>query len=82
MKVKRLLIAILNEMLEPIRERRHYYEARIEEVYDILRRGSETARAAAAETLAEVRRAMKIDYFEDRDLIAEQARLYAGKTAR
>ena len=81
-KVKRLLIAILNEMLEPIRERRHYYEARIEEVYDILRRGSETARAAAAETLAEVRRAMKIDYFEDRDLIAEQARLYAGKTAR
>ncbi len=64
-KVKRLLIAVLNETLEPIRERRHYYEARIGEVYDILRRGSETARAAAAETLADVRRAMKIDYFDD-----------------
>ena len=81
-KVKRLLIAILNEMLDPIRERRHYYESRIEEVYDVLRRGSETARAAAAETLAEVRRAMKIDYFEDQQLIAEQARQYAEKTTR
>ena len=77
-KVKRLLIAILNETLDPIRERRHYYEARIGEVYDILRRGSETARAAAAETLADVRRAMKIDYFEDEALIAEQARQYAA----
>ena len=48
------------------------------EVYDILRRGSETARAAAAETLADVRRAMKIDYFEDEALIAEQARQYAA----
>ena len=77
-KVKRLLIAILNETLDPIRERRHYYEARIGGVYDILRRGSETARAAAAETLADVRRAMKIDYFEDEALIAEQARQYAA----
>ena len=77
-KVKRLLIAILNETLDLIRERRHYYEARIGEVYDILRRGSETARAAAAETLADVRRAMKIDYFEDEALIAEQARQYAA----
>ena len=77
-KVKRLLIAILNETLDPIRERRHYYEARIGEVYDILRRGSETARAAAAETLADVRRAMKINYFEDEALIAEQARQYAA----
>ena len=81
-KVKRLLIAILNEVLDPIRERRHYYEARIGEVYDILRQGSETARAAAAETLADVRRAMKIDYFEDRELIAEQARQYASGSAR
>ena len=77
-KVKRLLIAILNETLDPIRERRHYYEARIGEVYDVLRKGSETARAAAAETLADVRRAMKIDYFEDEALIAEQARQYAA----
>ncbi len=78
-KVKRLLIAILNETLEPIRERRHYYEARIGEVYDVLRKGSETARTAAAETLAEVRRAMKINYFEDQQLIDEQARQYAAK---
>ena len=47
------------------------------EVHDILRTGSERARAAAAETLAEVRRAMRIDYFEDKELIEEQARHYA-----
>ena len=76
-KVKRLLIAILNETLDPIRERRRYYEGRIGEVYDILRKGSQTARAAAAETLADVRRAMKIDYFEDQELIAAQAAHYA-----
>ncbi len=76
-KVKRLLIAILNETLDPIRERRRYYEGRIGEVYDILRQGSQTARAAAAETLADVRRAMKIDYFEDQELIAAQAAHYA-----
>ncbi|HIY69381.1 MAG TPA: tryptophan--tRNA ligase [Candidatus Alistipes intestinigallinarum] len=81
-KVKRLLIAILNETLDPIRERRHYYEARIGEVYDILRRGSETARAAAAETLADVRRAMKIDYFDDEELIAAQARQYTAGSER
>ena len=72
-KVKRLLIAILNELLEPIRERRHHYEARIGEVYEILRDGSEKARAAAAETLADVRAAMKINYFDDKELIDAQA---------
>ena len=76
-KVKRLLIAILNETLDPIRERRHYYEARIGEVYDILREGSLKARAAAAATLADVRRAMKIDYFDDRELIDAQAAHFA-----
>ena len=81
-KVKRLLIAILNETLDPIRERRRYYEARIGEVYDILRRGSETARAAAAETLADVRHAMKIDYFDDGELIAAQARQYTVGSER
>ncbi len=81
-KVKRLLIAILNETLDPIRERRHYYEARIGEVYDILRRGSETARTAAAETLADVRHAMKIDYFDDGELIAAQARQYTAGSER
>ena len=72
-KCKKLLIAVLEELLEPIRERRKYYEQRIEEVYDILRRGSEEARAAAADTLHDVRNAMRINYFEDKELIARQA---------
>lgn len=78
-KVKKLLIAILNETLDPIRERRKYYERRIGEVYEILRRGSEEARKAASQTLAEVRTAMKIDYFSDATLIEEQAKAYALK---
>ena len=75
-KVKKLLIAVLNEILGPIRERRRYYEQNIEEVYAMLRAGSEKARAEAARTLADVRRAMRIDYFEDEELIAEQAARY------
>ena len=78
-KVKKFLIAILNETLDPIRERRHYYEERIEEVYRVLEEGSARAREAAAATLRDVRKAMQIDYFEDRELIAEQARRYAAK---
>ena len=78
-KVKRLLIAILNEMLDPIRERRRYYEERIEWVYDVLHKGSETAREEAARTLHDVHEAMKINYFEDRNLIASQAALYREK---
>ena len=78
-KVKKLLIAILNEVLDPIRERRKYFEGRIHEVYDILRRGSEEARRTAAGTLDEVRTAMKINYFSDAALIEEQAKAYALK---
>ncbi|MCM1300888.1 MAG: tryptophan--tRNA ligase [Alistipes senegalensis] len=78
-KVKKLLIAILNEVLDPIRERRKYFEGRIHEVYDILRRGSEEARKAASETLDEVRTAMKINYFSDAALIEEQAKQYETK---
>lgn len=78
-KCKKLLIAVLEELLEPIRERRKYYEQHIEEVYDILRRGSEEARAAAAETLSDVRRAMRINYFEDRELIERQAAEFRAK---
>ena len=77
-KVKKLLIAVLNETLDPIRERRRYYEGRIGEVYEILRKGSEKARATAAATLAEVRAAMKIDYFDDKELIAGQAEHFAN----
>ena len=79
-KVKKLLIAVLNETLDPIRERRRYYEGRIGEVYEILRKGSEKARATAAATLAEVRAAMKIDYFDDKELIAGQTELFKLKT--
>ena len=75
-KCKKLLIAVLEELLEPIRERRKHYEQHIEEVYEILRRGSEEARATAAETLSDVRRAMRINYFEDSELIARQAAEY------
>ena len=78
-KVKKFLIAVLNEILDPIRERRRYYEERIEWVYDVLHKGSQTARAEAAHTLHDVREAMKINYFDDRELIASQAALYREK---
>lgn len=75
-KVKRLLNAVLEETLEPIRARRKEYEQDISEVYRMLKRGSEAAREAAAATLADVRRAMRIDYFDDEALIAQQAQEY------
>lgn len=74
--VKKLLINILEEELTPIRERRKQYEQDIPAVYDILKRGCAEAREAAAQTLAEVRRAMRIDYFDDAALIEEQARRF------
>lgn len=77
--VKKILINVLEEELAPIRERRKQWEQDIPGVFEILRRGSEEARAVAAETLADVRRAMRIDYFDDPKLIAEQAAKYAGK---
>ena len=72
-KVKRFLIAVLNEILDPIRERRHHFEQNIEEVYRMLEEGSAKARAAASQTLNDVRNAMRINYFGDKELIAEQA---------
>ncbi len=78
-KVKRLLIAVLNEILDPMRARRAEWEQKIEEVYRILEDGSKVARAEAAKTLDEVRHAMRIDYFADRELIAEQAAHYRSK---
>lgn len=77
--VKKLLINILEETLAPIRERRKEWEQNIPAVYEILRRGSEEARAAAARTLDEVRSAMKINYFSDRSLIDAQAEKYSAK---
>ena len=77
--LKKILISVLEEELAPIRERRKQWEQDIPGVFEILRRGSEEARAVAAETLADVRRAMRINYFDDPKLIAEQAAKYAGK---
>ena len=76
MKCKKLLTAVLQEVLDPIRQRRAEYEKDIPAVYEILRKGCEVARAAACETMDEVRRAMKINYFDDRALIEEQARRF------
>ena len=76
--VKNFLERILNAELDPIRERRKEFEKDIPAVYEILRKGCEQARAAAAATLADVRKAMKIDYFNDTDLIREQAAKYAA----
>ena len=76
--VKNFLNAVLNDTLEPIRTRRKALEQNIPYVYEVLRKGSEVARAAAAETLAEVKRAMRINYF-DKDVLAA---LIAGQTEK
>lgn len=76
-KCKKFLEKVLNETLEPIRARRLEFQKDIPAIYDMLRRGCEDARAVAADTLADVRRAMKINYFDDEALIAEQAKRFA-----
>lgn len=73
---KKFLLNVLNDRLEPVRQRRAEYEKDIPAVYAMLKKGCEVARAAAAETLNDVRKAMKINYFEDEELIAEQARRF------
>lgn len=67
MKVKKFLNKVLEAELEPIRTRRHEWEKRIPDVYEILKQGSEKAEKKAAETLSDVKRAMKIDYFSNPD---------------
>ena len=73
MKVKKFLAAVMQEMLEPIRKHRAEFEKDIPSVYEILRKGCEQAREVAANTMADVRRAMKINYFDDTSLIDERA---------
>jgi tryptophanyl-tRNA synthetase len=75
-KVKRFLNSVLQEELEPIRNRRHEYEKDIAYVYDVLKKGSEVAEKVAAETLADVKKAMRINYFEDEELIAKHIAKY------
>lgn len=79
MKCKKFLNTILNNLLEPMRQRRHELEKDIPAIYDVLRQGTLAAREVAAQTISEVRHAMKIDYFDDAELIAGQARAFADK---
>ncbi|MBE6248598.1 MAG: tryptophan--tRNA ligase [Prevotella sp.] len=79
MKCKKFLNQILNEFLEPMRQRRHEFEQDIPEIYNILRRGTEKARETAAQTMSEVRQAMQINYFDDEELIRSQAEAFRQK---
>lgn len=76
-KCKKFLEKILNETLEPIRQRRLELQKDIPAIYDILQQGSEKARAVAAQTLDDVRKAMKINYFDDNELIKSQTERFA-----
>lgn len=76
-KVKKFLNNVMQEELEPIRNRRAEYAKDIPEIYHILKKGSDAAREVAAETLSEVKNAMKIDYFSDLELIKQQSEKYA-----
>lgn len=75
-KIKKFLNNVIQEELAPIRARRAEFEKDIPAVYEILRKGSDVARETAAQTLSEVKKAMKIDYFNDSALIASHAEKY------
>lgn len=75
-KCKNFLFAVMDDVLAPIRQRRKEFEQDIPAVYQMLRKGCDVARDAAAQTLAQVRAAMKINYFDDAELIAEQSRRF------
>ena len=79
MKCKKMLNKVLNKMLDPIRARRHEFEQDIPEIYNILRKGTDAAREVAAQTMDEVRQAMRINYFNDTALIQEQAERFRQK---
>ena len=79
MKCKKLLYKVLDRILDPIRQRRHELEQDIPEIYNILRKGTDVAREVAAQTMDEVRNAMRINYFEDDALIQEQAERFRQK---
>ena len=77
MKCKKFLNQVINKMLDPIRKRRTEYEKDIPEIFNILRKGTDEARAVAAQTMDEVRAAMRINYFDDTELIRQQAEKFA-----
>lgn len=76
-KVKKFLNQVLQAELEPIRNRRLEYQKDISYVYEVLRKGSEKAEQVAADTLSDVKKAMKINYFEDKELIEEQIKKFS-----
>ena len=78
-KVKKFLNKILQEELEPIRNRRKAFEKDIPYVFDVLREGSAAAQTVAADTLSKVKHAMRIDYFADEQLVRAQAEKYKDK---
>ena len=78
-KVKKFLNNVMQEILEPIRNRRKELEKDIPAVYDILKKGSDVAREVAAQTLSEVKSAMRINYFEDEELIRSQSEKFENK---
>ena len=78
-KVKKFLNAVMQEELSPIRARRKEFEKDIPEIYNILKKGSEDARQKASSTLSEVKSAMKINYFEDMELIKSQSEKYVAE---
>lgn len=75
---KKFLLAVLNDRLEPIRNRRAELEQNLDYVFDVLREGTAYARKVGAQTLAEVRHAMRIDYFEDPNFLAEQKEKFSN----
>ena len=75
-KIKKFLNNVMQEELAPIRARRAEFEKDIPAVYDILKKGSDVARETAAQTLSEVKRAMRINYFDDEELIRAQSEKY------
>ena len=79
MKVKRFLNDVLQETLEPIRNRRHEYEKKIKEVYEILEEGSKKANKVANETIEKVKTAMGINYFKDKELIESHAKKFENQ---
>lgn len=78
-KVKKFLNNVLQEELAPIRARRKEWEKDIPAVYEILHKGSIEAEKVAAQTLADVKNSMKINYFEDHALITEQAERFKAE---
>lgn len=76
MKCKKFLWKVLNKRLDPFRQRRHEFEQDIPEVFNMLKKGTDAAREVAAQTLHEVREAMRINYFDDMELIRQQSEKY------